>query len=115
MAQRVIQRLVDDITGKEIPEGHGETITFAVNGVQYEIDLDDKGAAKFHSTLQYYIDHARKAGRTNVSPIRGRTRKSTRDVDPAAVRAWAESNGISVNARGRIKSEVIEKYRAAMG
>ena len=33
--------------------------------------------------------------------------------DPAAVRAWAAGQGIVVNARGRIKAEVVEKFRAA--
>ncbi|SDY87034.1 Lsr2 protein [Geodermatophilus africanus] len=33
--------------------------------------------------------------------------------DPAAVRAWAAGQGIEVNARGRIKAEVVEKFRAA--
>lgn len=112
MAQRVVTALIDDLTGKEIPLGEGETIRFAVNGIEYEIDLDNKGAAKFHTALQFYIDHARKVGRATVTPMR-RSRKNA-EVDPAAVRAWAESNGIEVNARGRIKGEIVEQYRAAM-
>ena len=32
---------------------------------------------------------------------------------PAAVRAWAAGQGIEVNARGRIKADVVEKFRAA--
>ena len=113
MAQRVVTALVDDVTGKEIPQGEGETIRFAVNGTQYEIDLDTKGAEKFHKTLAFYIDHGRKVGRAGtVTQIR-RTRKND-EVDPAAVRAWAESNGIEVNARGRLRSDVVEQYRAAM-
>jgi hypothetical protein len=113
VAQRVVTALIDDVTGKEIPQGEGETIRFAVNGTQYEIDLDTKGAEKFHKALAFYIDHGRKVGRTGtVTPLR-RTRKND-EVDPAAVRAWAESNGIAVNSRGRLRGEVVEKYRAAM-
>ena len=37
------------------------------------------------------------------------------DVNPKAVRAWAEANGVEVNARGRLSVEVIEKYKAANG
>ena len=33
--------------------------------------------------------------------------------DPAAVRAWANGQGIEVNARGRIKADVVEQFRAA--
>jgi hypothetical protein len=38
---------------------------------------------------------------------------STNGFDPKAVRAWEQSNGISVNERGRVPREVIEHYRAA--
>jgi len=31
------------------------------------------------------------------------------------VRAWAAGNGDEVSLRGRIKGEIIEAYRAAMG
>ncbi len=33
--------------------------------------------------------------------------------DPAAVPAWAAGQGIEVNARGRIKADVVEQFRAA--
>ena len=33
--------------------------------------------------------------------------------EPAAVRAWASGRGIEVNVRGRIKADVVEKFRAA--
>jgi hypothetical protein len=113
VAQRVVTALVDDVTGEEIPLGEGETIRFAVNGTQYEIDLDTRNAEKFHKALAFYIDHGRKVGRTGTVTALRRSRKND-EVDPAAVRAWAESNGIEVNARGRLRSEVVEQYRAAM-
>jgi hypothetical protein len=114
VAQQVQTVLIDDISGREIPVGEGETITFAVNGVTYEIDLDAKSAKKFHDTLAFYIDHGRKIGRSNVSSIaRTRGRKSESDFDPAAVRAWAESNGYDISPRGRIRGEILEAYRAA--
>ena len=109
MAQQVQTILVDDITGKEIAAGQGETISFSVGGVSYEIDLDDKGASKFYNTLQFYIDHGRKVGRGGaVKP-----RRKVSDVDPAAVRAWAKSKKITVSPRGRIAGDVIQQYKAA--
>jgi hypothetical protein len=33
--------------------------------------------------------------------------------DPVAVRAWAAGQGIEVNARGRIRADVVEQFRAA--
>ena len=36
-----------------------------------------------------------------------------RQVDPAEVRRWAESQGINVSARGRVQQALIDQYRAA--
>jgi hypothetical protein len=38
---------------------------------------------------------------------------SSNHVDNQAVRKWAEANGIEVNPRGRIPSDVLERYKAA--
>ena len=111
MAQSTRTILIDDITGREIEEGKGESIEFAVNGVAYSIDLDEKGASKFHTTLQFYIDHATRLGRAPKSGPRMQA-KST-DVDTSAVRAWAASNGYEISPRGRIRGEIIEAFRAA--
>jgi hypothetical protein len=42
MAKRTIHMLIDDIDGGDADE----TVKFAVDGVQYEIDLSKKNAAK---------------------------------------------------------------------
>lgn len=117
MAQQVVTKLVDDITGKEIPDGEGETIHFAFDGVGYEIDLDVKNAKKFTDAISFYIDHGRRLGKatTSAPSRRGTPRSSAAEVDNSAVRAWAAENGYEVSPRGRIKSEIIEAYRAAMG
>ncbi|WP_258804804.1 Lsr2 family protein [Pseudarthrobacter sp. NS4] len=45
---------------------------------------------------------------------RGAARKSGGgDIDTKAVGLWAIDNGYQVNARGRIQSDIIEKYQAA--
>lgn len=48
MARKVVVELVDDIDGTVFGE-EGEKITFAVNGVEYEIDLKDEHASEFAS------------------------------------------------------------------
>ncbi|MDQ1287225.1 MAG: hypothetical protein QG622_790 [Actinomycetota bacterium] len=115
MAQKVVTLLTDDITGKEIPEGEGETIDFAFQGYTYSIDLDTKNSRKFHEAMSSYIEHARRTGKVNVVPLRrsGDARRSASDVDPAQVRAWAEENGYDVSPRGRIKAEIVEAFKAA--
>ena len=114
LAQRTVVQLVDDITGKEIADGEGETITFAVNGTQYSIDLDARGAKKFYDSLSFYTDHATKVGRAGAAASGGRARRRRgSEADPAAIRVWAAENGIEVSARGRISADVVERYHAA--
>jgi hypothetical protein len=117
VAQKVVTLLTDDITGKEIPDGEGETIDFAFQGYAYSIDLDAKNAKKFRDAMSPYVDHARRTGRSNVVPLRrgGESRRGSSDVDPSAVRAWAEENGYEVSPRGRIRAEIVEAFKAAHG
>jgi nucleoid-associated protein Lsr2 len=113
LAQQIHTVLVDDITGKEIPVGEGETVHFTYNGTNYQIDLDPKNAAKYHQVMDIYVRHAQKLGRAGSVTTMRRGKKND-EVDNQAVRAWAESNGIEISARGRISATVIEQYREAM-
>lgn len=111
MAQKVITTLTDDIDGTDIKSGEGETITFALDGVNYEIDLNTKNAKKMRDTLAFYVDHGRRA--SGARRTTRAARAGSRDYDPAAVRAWAKSNKVDVPARGRIPAGVIEQFRAS--
>ena len=108
MAQRRLVELVDDIDGKVLSKGDGETVRFALDGTSYEVDLSKKNANKLRAALDPYMAAGRKASR---SSSRGRGR--ARDYDPQAVRKWAGSNNVSVPSRGRIPADVLNKYRAA--
>ena len=102
MATKVLTRLVDDVDGGEADE----TVAFALDGAEYEIDLSKTNADMLRKAVGEYAAHARKVG--------GREKKqSFNGVDSGAVRAWARSNHIDLSARGRIPKEVIQKYRAA--
>jgi hypothetical protein len=89
-----------------------ETIRFGFSGSEYEIDLNKKNAAAFRKKLAPYLEHARTAGR---GPRRRAARTSAGRERGAAIRAWAEQQGIAVSARGRIPASVIEQYEAATG
>lgn len=108
MAQRQITMLIDDLTGKELAEGVGETVQFALDGVRYEIDVDSKTADKLRNTFAPFVAAGRR-----LTPSGRTIRRTQTPADPAAVRAWAASNGIVVSNRGRIPSRVLEQYRAA--
>ena len=105
MAQKIQTILEDDIQGGEA----SQTVTFSYQGKDYEIDLNDKNADKMEKAFSFYVEHARRIG--GRSAARRSSRKS--DIDPAAVRAWAQSNGVTVSPRGRISAAVIEQYKAA--
>jgi hypothetical protein len=115
MAQRVVTELTDDLDGSTIPDGAGETVSFALDKVEYEIDLSDKNAAKLRKALRSYVDAGRRLGapsRRSRSASQPSSR-SRANGDARAIRAWAVENGIELSARGRIPAGVVEQYHAA--
>lgn len=116
MAQRTIVQLTDDLDGTEATE----SVSFALDGVTYAIDLSDENAAQLRDALAPYVGAARKDSgrgrRSNVTHISsGRRGRSTGDVDPKTVRAWAAENGIAISARGRIPADIVAQYQQAVG
>lgn len=106
MAQRVNIELVDDIDGSEAVE----TVTFGLDGVAYEMDLNEKNAVRLRRTFDAYVSAARKVSRGKAT-----NRRSTPSGPPAAdVRAWAQANGFEVPEKGRIPTEIREAYAAAV-
>jgi hypothetical protein len=110
MAQRVIVSVTDDVDGS----GADETITFALDGVSYEIDLNEKNAAALRKALDKYVAKARRssARRSTRGPASGRRPVRGAEADPRAVRAWAQEEGLQVSSRGRIPTEILDRYRA---
>jgi hypothetical protein len=60
VAQKVVTRLVDDLDGTQA--GNIETVTFALDGVSYRIDLSSEHAAELRNTLAEFVTVARRAG-----------------------------------------------------
>ena len=117
MAQRVNVVLVDDIDGSDA----SETVTFGLDGVQYEIDLSASNAAKLRDAVAPFVAAATKIGRGGVvSTVRGRdvrgrgVTRGDRDQN-RAIREWAQAKGIDVSDRGRIKQDVVDRYHAEAG
>ncbi len=114
MAQKYIVQLVDDLTNEPIEDGAGETVTFALDGVSYAIDLSAEHAEEFRGTLNTYVSAARKADLASTAKARSIPRSSSASkTDLKDVRSWAESNGFTVSSRGRIPSNVQAAYAAA--
>ena len=105
MAQRVLRVLVDDLDGSDA----SETVTFALDGDTYEIDLAAKNSAVFRAELAPWISAGRKvAGKVT----RGTARKPI-DAEVAQIRDWARANGYTVSDRGRIAADIQAAYRRA--
>jgi hypothetical protein len=120
VARKVIETLVDDISGDEIPKGAGKTIAFSIDGKSYEIDLSDKNAEKFTKALEPYISAARKtSASTATTPARATRAKggakatSRWSAGYATVRAWAQENGLEVSEKGRVADSVMQAYEDA--
>ncbi|HEU4347239.1 MAG TPA: Lsr2 family protein [Actinoplanes sp.] len=112
MAQKVQVLLVDDLDGGEATE----TVSFALDGSSYEIDLSTKNADELRDAFAKYVGAARKAGRSGGSAGgRGASTRSrgsaAMDRDQAAaIRSWAKKQGLKVSDRGRIPASIIEQY-----
>ncbi|SDQ16586.1 Lsr2 family protein [Quadrisphaera sp. DSM 44207] len=122
MAQKMQVLLIDDLDGGDA----AETVSFSLDGVAYEVDLNEENAAKLRDALAPWVGHARKVGGAGRGGSRrgggsggsggsGRSGRSGSGSggDTAEIRAWARENGHTVSERGRIPTSVIEAYRAA--
>jgi len=109
MAQRVVVTLEDDIDGGEA----AETVSFALDGVSYEIDLSEANASKLRDDLASWIGHARRAGgrKSTSTARRGGGGRGGRDL--SAIREWARKNGHKVSDRGRISADIQAAYDKA--
>jgi hypothetical protein len=115
MAKKIIHQLVDDLDGTVLEPGEGETVLFALDGKNYEIDLTEGNAAALRSALEGYIAVARRphvtAGATASRATQQRRRGGQTDYAP--IRAWAKENGYQISERGRVPNTIIEAYQAA--
>ncbi|WP_241987539.1 Lsr2 family protein [Cryobacterium sp. MDB2-33-2] len=102
--QKTITILEDDLDGTEA----SETISFALDGTEYAIDLNTAHAKELRTALTKFTAVARKSGKART------TRNSTPSgVDTKTIRAWAVANNIPVPDRGRLRPDVIASYNAA--
>lgn len=111
MAQRVNVVLVDDLDGSDAVE----TVSFALDGVDYEIDLNEKHAGELREALSLYVGHGRRTGGRRRRGQGGGGGRGAAAGGPSAseIRAWARANGWDVPDRGRVSAEVRSAYAAA--
>ena len=112
MAQQVIMTLVDDFDGSAADE----TVTFALDGRSYEIDLTAEHAKALRENLADYIDHGRRISQRAAKEPATAQRGGRTAVDreqTQAIREWARQNGHEVSDRGRVPKRVVDAFNAA--
>lgn len=114
MAQKITTLFIDDIDGGAA-EG---TVRFALDGTEYEIDLNAKHSEELRSALGKYVTHARKVG--GVARRGGRAagragRGAGSSLNTTEIRNWARENGYDIKDRGRVPADLVAKYQAATG
>ncbi len=88
MAQKVLVQLVDDLDGSSSSDI--STVTFGLDGVSYEIDLNEDNASNLREHLSEFISSARRTGgrvrRGGAPGVAGRHSKPPRRRLPKAAR-----------------------------
>jgi hypothetical protein len=105
MTRKVQVVLQDDIDGTQADQ----TVRFALDGTEYEIDLNDEHASQLRDGMASWIAAARRASMARIPEPRSKARRS---ADTADIRHWAEANGIPVAARGRLSRDLRTQYEA---
>lgn len=118
MATMTTVTLVDDLDGSEA----SESVSFALDGASYEIDLSDSNAEKLRDALAGYVASARRVDGGRRGPGRPRTARAAKTrgartapdrEQTAAIREWARANGHEVSERGRLSASVLAAFEEA--
>lgn len=112
MAQKIQTIFTDDFDGSEA-DG---TVRFALDGVDYEIDLNAAHAEELRKILAPYVEAGRKAGGSARRPGRRSDRRgAATGPNVSDVREWAKAQGLEVKDRGRVPAELVVRFQAATG
>lgn len=108
MMRSVTVTLVDDLDEAKAAD---ETISFGLDGRDYEIDLSRAHAGELRKMASRYIAAARRA----KTAVRQRpARRTQADRERARqIRAWAVEKGLMTTERGRIPEHVTREFEAS--
>lgn len=107
--KEMIVRLIDDVDGGEAVE----ELTFALRGVEYEIDLSEKNVAALEKVFEKYTQAGHRVVHHRAPRGGAVKRAKAAKEDTAAIREWARASGYEVSNRGRISAEIRAAYEAA--
>ncbi|QLQ14824.1 MAG: Lsr2 family protein [Micropruina sp.] len=108
MAQKVLYVLTDDLDQSEA----AETVAFGLDSVSYELDLSAANAQRLRDLLAPYVAVSRRVGGARRSRTGGR-RRGGGGAAATDIRTWAQEQGLTVSARGRVPADIREAYDKA--
>ncbi|WP_410576655.1 histone-like nucleoid-structuring protein Lsr2 [Amycolatopsis sp. lyj-108] len=120
MARKITASVVCDLDGTP----GAESVPFALDGINYRIDLSSERASDLREYLSTYIAKARRVGGRKIRKDARPALSSTQPDRPAYVRkpanpenpqirAWAAENGYNLGTRGAIPQTVKFQYDQA--
>jgi hypothetical protein len=111
MAQRVQVILVCDLHDDDT--AGTETVSFALDGNRYEIDVCEAHGAELRDGFARYVGAARRATGRPGQPSGSGRRRRRGNSDAGRIREWARGQGLQVPSRGRIPADIASQYAAA--
>src|SRR3712207_8598284 len=114
---RKVQVILSDDLDENMPAD--ETVSFSLDGTNYEIDLSEKNAQELRDAFSRYVQAARKVGRgggRTSGGLRSRTTGGDGRMDreqAGAIRGSARKNQHQISERGQITDSVVESYDSA--
>lgn len=116
MVQKITVTAVCDMDSRS-HSGPVETVRFSFGGMDYEIELCQRDAVRFHVVTGAWVKHARKQPRQRKRATRSgsmaaplhRRSVAQRALD-AEIRAYASTQGIAVNSHGRLPEAALRAW-----
>ncbi|GAA3355009.1 MULTISPECIES: Lsr2 family protein [Saccharopolyspora] len=101
MAERIQVELVDDIDGSPAQQ----TVTFALDGVTYEIDLSERHAQRLRGVFARYIERARVPEREQSAATAKRQERDERDARQANRQLTEQIRGAAQRSKDRLHKQ----------
>lgn len=132
--EKIIRQLLDDMETEEV-EADAGTVSFGLDGANYEIDLSLQNATKLRAHLAPFINAARPAGaaprpsrkHNHASPPADHSKNGHSLHKPGgpsgyssdqlrAIRTWARRNGYpELGTKGRVPDRIITAFEQSKG
>jgi hypothetical protein len=109
VAVEVIRKLICDVGENKHEATH--TLSFAVSGDRFEVDVCDRHSQAFDKDLQPWITSGRRAATAKRKAGSNGAKKPAYDAE--VVRNWAKLTGLAVSDTGRLSPTTIKKWRDA--